>query len=72
LLCQACRREEYSGASISAGSIEVLRRMTQGSSELISRVKLSRQQAEECQKLAVSAITQAMGRRPSTLRYIQF
>jgi DNA repair protein RecO (recombination protein O) len=72
LLCQACRREEYSGASISAGSIEVLRRMTQGSSELISRVKLNRQQAEDCQKLAVSAITQAMGRRPSTLRYIQF
>ncbi len=71
LLCEACRREEFSGTSISAGSIEVLRRMTQDSSEHISRMKLSQQQAEECHKLAVSAITNALGRRPSTLRYIQ-
>ena len=71
LLCQACRREEYSGASISAGSIEVLRRLTDASVELVSRLKLSQQQAEECHKLAVSSITHALGRRPSTLRYIQ-
>ncbi len=71
LLCQACRREEYSGASTSAGSIEILRRMSEASSELVSRMKLSQQQAEECHKLAVSAITHALGRRPSTLRYIQ-
>ena len=71
MLCQACRREEYSGTSISAGSIEVLRRMTEASPDLVSRMKLSKQQAEECHKLAVSAITHALGRRPSTLRYIQ-
>jgi len=71
LICEDCRREEYSGTSISAGSIEVLRRMTQDSPELISRMKLSQQQAEECHKLAVSAITNALGRRPSTLRYVQ-
>jgi DNA repair protein RecO (recombination protein O) len=71
VLCQACRREEYSGTSISAGSIEILRRMTEASPELIRRIKLSQQQAEECHKLAVSAITHALGRRPSTLRYIQ-
>ena len=71
LLCSACRREEYSGASISAGSIEVLRRLTEASIELVSRLKLSQQQAEECHKFAVSSITHALGRRPSTLRYIQ-
>lgn len=70
LLCQSCRREEYSGTSISAGSIEVLRRMTEASAELIRRLKLSPQQTEESHKLAVSAITHALGRRPSTLRYI--
>jgi DNA repair protein RecO (recombination protein O) len=71
VLCQACRREEYAGKSISAGSIEILRRMAEASPELISRMKLSQQQAEECHNLAVSAITHALGRRPSTLRYIQ-
>lgn len=71
VLCEACRREEYSGTSVSAGSIEILRRLTEESPELISRVKLSRQQAEECHKLAVSAITSAIGHRPTTLRYIQ-
>lgn len=71
VLCEACRREEYAGTSISAGSIEVLRRMTQDSADLVSRMRLSQQQAEECHKLAVSAITNALGRRPSTLRYIQ-
>ncbi len=71
VLCQACRREEYAGTSISAGSIEILRRMTDDSAELISRLKINPKQAEECHKLAVSAITNALGRRPSTLRYIQ-
>jgi DNA repair protein RecO (recombination protein O) len=71
LLCEACRREEYSGTSISAGSIEILRRMTQDAPELIRHTKLSQKQAEECHKLAVSAITHALGRRPATLRYIQ-
>ena len=48
-----------------------LRRMTDDSAELISRLKINPKQAEECHKLAVSAITNALGRRPSTLRYIQ-
>ena len=71
VICQSCRLEEYSGTSISAGSIEILRRLTAASSELVGRMKLSQQQAEECHKLAVSAITHALGRRPSTLRYIK-
>ncbi len=71
LLCAECRREEFAGTSISAGSVEILRRMALESVALTSRVKLSRQQAAECHKLAVSAITQALGRRPATLRYIQ-
>ncbi|HQZ67930.1 MAG TPA: DNA repair protein RecO [Planctomycetaceae bacterium] len=71
VLCGACRREEFSGISISTGSIEILRRLTQKSPEILNNIKFSQQQTEECHRLAVSAITHALGRRPSTLRYIQ-
>ena len=71
LLCANCRRDEYAGTSISSGSVEILRRMATESAELSGQVNLRQQQANECHKLAVSAITQALGRRPATLRYIQ-
>ena len=71
VLCGACRREEFAGVSISSGSIEILRRLTQESAETIGNIEFTKKQSEECHKLAVSAITHALGRRPSTLRYIQ-
>lgn len=72
VLCANCRREEYAGTSVSAGSIEILRKVMEADSpELVSRIVISKQQAQECHRIAVSAITQALGRRPSTLRYIQ-
>lgn len=72
VLCSACRREEYPGNSISSGSIETLRRMTELSVEKVQRIRLTAQQIQECHRTALSAITQALGRRPSTLRYLQF
>lgn len=71
VICGACRREEFAGVSISSGSIEILRRLTQESANTVSSIEFTRKQSEECHKLAVSAITHALGRRPSTLRYIQ-
>lgn len=71
VICQDCRREEYSGTSISAGSLEVLKRLADPSGESVSHLKLSPQQSTECHRIAVSAITQALGRRPATLRYIR-
>ncbi len=71
VLCGACRREDFAGVSISSGSIEILRRLTQESAETICNIEFTGKQSEECHKLAVSAITHALGRRPSTLRYIQ-
>ena len=71
VLCQACRREEFAGVSISSGSIEILRCLTQGSPDEINKIEFTKKQSEECHRLAVSAITHALGRRPSTLRYIQ-
>lgn len=73
VLCGECRREEFSGVSISTGSIELLRCLTQEptDADIVKNIKFSQQQTEECHRLAVSAITHALGRRPSTLRYIQ-
>ncbi|MFN9719473.1 MAG: DNA repair protein RecO [Planctomycetota bacterium] len=72
ILCANCRREEYAGARVSAGSIEILRRLTESDSpDHRLKLSLSHQQAQECHRIAVSAITHAMGRRPATLRYIQ-
>ena len=71
VLCGACRRQEFAGVSISSGSIEILRRLTQESADTVCHIEFTKKQAQECHQLAVSAITHALGRRPSTLRYIQ-
>jgi DNA repair protein RecO (recombination protein O) len=71
VLCASCRREEFAGVSISSGSIEILRRLTQESADTVNTIDFTKKQLEECHRLAVSAITHALGRKPSTLRYIQ-
>ncbi len=71
LLCGACRREEYAGVSVSTGAIEILRQLAQESPENLHNIEINTKQVQECHRLAVSAITHALGRRPSTLRYIQ-
>lgn len=70
LLCAHCRRPEFAGRSISAGSVAALRQMSVDDSQLSSRVKLTKQQVVECHQFAVSVITSVLGRRPSTLRYL--
>ncbi len=70
LLCAHCRRPEFSGRSISAGSVAALRQMGSDDSRLAGRVRLTREQVVECHQFAVSAITSILGRRPSTLRYL--
>jgi len=70
LLCVQCRRPEYQGRSISAGSVAALRKLGSDDTQLSGRVKLTKQQIKECHHFAVSAITSILGRRPSTLRYL--
>jgi DNA repair protein RecO (recombination protein O) len=72
LLCSGCRSEEYAGTSVSATSIEILRRFCDLSTLAAGRVRLTAQQLAECRRLAVSAIASVLGRRPSTLRYLPF
>ena len=70
LLCADCRRPEYDGRSISAGSIAALHHLSSDDSQLAGRVRLTKQQIIECHHFAVSAITNILGRRPATLRYL--
>ena len=72
LLCSDCRRQEYAGKSISAGAVAILRRMTGDGSQLSERIRLTRDQSAECHRLAVSVITNVLGRKPGTLRYLNF
>jgi len=72
LLCGSCRREEYSGRSVTGGVIAVLRKLSNPGSGLAARVRLTKDQTRECHQLAVSAITHVLGRQPGTLRYLNF
>jgi DNA repair protein RecO (recombination protein O) len=70
LICAGCRRPEYNGRSISAGSVAVLRKLGSDDTQLSGRVRLTKQQLVECHHFAVSVITNTLGRRPATLRYL--
>ncbi len=70
LLCTNCRRPEFAGSSISAGSVAALRQLSSDDSQLSGRVRLTKHQITECHRFAVSAITNILGRRPTTLRYL--
>lgn len=72
LLCAHCRRPEYADRSISSGTIAILKNLNSSDSRLVHRVKITDQQLNECHRLAVSAITNALGKKPGTLRYLAF
>lgn len=71
LLCKECRNEEYQGRSVSAGSIAVLRRITESQTNLSYRVRLTKEQSAECHRLAISVISQTLGKKPGTLKYLK-
>lgn len=71
LLCSSCRNEEFAGTSISADAINFLRRLSSTNPESTPLVVPAASQIAESHRFAVSSITQAVGRKPSTLRYIQ-
>ena len=64
LLCSECRRQEYSGKSITAGSVAVMRKLSGMDANTSAQLTLNKQQTRECHSFAVSAITSALGRKP--------
>lgn len=71
LICGDCRREEYRGNLVRSDSLAILRRLSTSGSAAAATLQMSSRQIEECHRLAVSAISDVLGRRPKTLRYLQ-
>ncbi len=73
LICQRCQRESYQpqSTSVPAGTVMLLRRLSQPESDP-ARIAVSEQQIRQMRQVTTAAISHGLGRRPKTLRYLQF
>jgi len=72
LICSNCRGEEESSLTIAAGTVALLRLLAGASESAWQRVAASPSQIQEMRGVIAAAISQALGRRPKMLRYLQF
>ncbi|MCA9065543.1 MAG: DNA repair protein RecO [Planctomycetaceae bacterium] len=72
LLCEGCRREEFAGKSVAAVTVQALQRLSESTQIRTEPDFLAPGQAADCHQLTVSSISQVLGRRPATLRYLMF
>ena len=63
IICRNCQHEEYRQNRIPAGTIAVLRRISQPETDL-SRLKVSDVQLKEMRQVVNSAVSHVLGRRP--------
>ena len=71
LICPSCRKKNYDQSLIQAGTVAVLRKLSDGQSQTASRLAISAVQLRELRRITTSTICHVMGRRPKTLRYIE-
>lgn len=72
LLCPSCRNTEQSEHQIHAGTVALLRSLAKGPNTITSRISVSPQQLRELRFTMTAAISSILGRRPKSLRYLQF
>jgi DNA repair protein RecO (recombination protein O) len=70
LVCPRCSQETSTGESISAGTVAVLRRLSEESDAVVDRLTLSQRQLQEARRVLRGAVSQALGHPPRTLRYL--
>jgi DNA repair protein RecO (recombination protein O) len=70
LVCQDCSKESLSGSPISAGTVAVLRRLSDESGGVVERLHMAAGQLREARQVVTSAVSHALGRPPKMLRYI--
>jgi DNA repair protein RecO (recombination protein O) len=70
LFCPNCSKESISRETISAGTVAVLRRLSEESDAVVERLAISPRQLRECRQVVTAAISQALGHPPKMLRYI--
>jgi len=70
LVCPTCAQEPIAGEPVSAGTVVVLRRLSDESAAVVDRLALSPRQLQEARQIVTSAVSHALGHPPKMLRYI--
>jgi DNA repair protein RecO (recombination protein O) len=70
LVCPTCAQEPIAGEPVSAGTVAVLRRLSDESAAVVDRLALSPRQLQEARQIVTAAISHALGHPPKMLRYI--
>jgi len=72
IICAKCHRKEPKGFRIQLGSLAVIKRLMSAEETALQRLQISSEQVRETQHVLTSAFSRILGRRPRTLRYLQF
>jgi DNA repair protein RecO (recombination protein O) len=70
LVCPTCAQESIAGEPVSAGTVAVLRRLSDESAAVVDRLALSPRQLQEARQVVTAAVSHALGHPPKMLRYI--
>lgn len=71
LLCPRCPSTDFNDHLIQAGTIELIKSLAQSPESLTSRITVSPAQLREIRFTLTATISQILGRRPTSLRYLQ-
>ena len=72
LLCPRCPSTDFNDQLIQAGTIALMKNLARGSDSLTSRITASPKQLRELRYALTATISHILGRRPTSLRYLQF
>ncbi|NQV26396.1 MAG: DNA repair protein RecO [Rhodopirellula sp.] len=72
LLCPRCPSTDFNDHLIQAGTIALISKLAIGPASLTSRISASPNQLREMRFLLTATISSILGRRPTSLRYLQF
>ena len=71
VICRNCQQEEYSQNRIPAGTVALLRKLSQADTDP-SRLGVSDLQLKQMRQFVTSAVSHVFGRRPKMIRYIRY
>ena len=71
LICPSCRKQNYEQNLIQAGTVAILRKLSEAQSQTAARLAISPVQIQELRRITTSSVCHVLGRRPKTLRYIE-
>lgn len=71
VICRNCQHEEYSQNRIPAGTVALLRRLSQPETD-VTRLGVSDVQMKQMRQFVNSAVSHVLGRRPKMIRYLRY